>query len=114
MGDKEMREAFADLRTALDQLEVGAGGSKHPGEKIAALSGAVDTLRTKVWAHLTTHQAGDLDRYLGQIRVQRATEACEDLLADLYAEALAPGTPGLDLFRGVLRELNKACKLAKA
>jgi hypothetical protein len=113
MGDQDMNQAFNALRAALDQIEVGARGSQHSAEAVHSLARAVDNLRTKVWVHITTHRGGDLKRYLGEIRVRRATEVCSGLLSDLDADNIAPGTPGIDLLRGALRELKMACKLAK-
>ncbi len=108
MGDTEVRNALNELREALEVLD--AGESATATGAIHALAGAVDVLRTKVWAFLTTHQAGDLNRYLGEIRVRRATEACDEILADLYAETLAPNTPGLGEFRATLAQVAEISK----
>lgn len=113
MVDRDLSQAFAQLRHALDQIEMGVG-SKHSGDSIQALAQAVDNLRTKSWVYLTTHRAGDLNLYLLEIRVRRATEACLEVLADLGAERIAPGTSGIDLLRGTLRELKTACELVEA
>ena len=114
MVDREMNEAFAELRAALDQIEVGAVQLEHSGASVQSLGRAVDNLRTKVWVYLTTHRAGDVNQYLGEVRVLRATEICTDLLSDLRAGAIPKNTPGIDLLRGTLRELRKACKITKA
>ncbi len=113
MDELKLEAEIRELRSALDQVDrtVDAG---VPRETIKALGDTVDGLRTKVWAYLTTHQAGDLNRYMGEVRVRRAAEACEDVLAELYADALPPGTPGLELLRATLLELKKACDQADA
>lgn len=111
MDELRLEDEIRVLRSALDQVDrtVDAG---VPRETIKALGDTVDSLRAKVWAYLTTHQAGALDRYMGEVRVKRAAEACEDVLAELYADALPSGTPGLELLRATLFELKKACDQA--
>lgn len=101
-----------ELRTEIDQLRntlKAAGASLTTGdpspEALHDLGLAVDNARKSLWAVLTAAHAGEYGAFLGRIRVRRATETCEDVLADLYAETLAPNTPGLEVFRATLREL---------
>lgn len=104
-----MREAFDELRSAINQIEAEGPGSKGTEQRVRSLAMAVDHLRTKVWAYLTTHQEGDLNRYLAEVRVRRAREACEDVRATLDRESVAGRVPEIGLLEIALRELQKAC-----
>lgn len=104
-----MRKAFDELRSAINLVE--AEGSRATGmeQRVRSLAVAVDRLRTKVWAYLSTHQEGDLNRYLGETRVRRATEACEDVCAMLDAKGITGRVGELELLQAALRELRQAC-----
>jgi hypothetical protein len=105
MNRDELRQGVGQIRKALDALEAGVG--ERPAEGVRDLSMAVDNLRRSVWAVLTTRHSGNYEDFLARIRVRRAKECCEDVLADLHAETVTRDTTGMPVFHATLRELVK-------
>jgi hypothetical protein len=100
---EEIRQRIADVRRALEALLTAQQqGSVHPSEALRDLARAVDEIRRSVWAVLSALHSGDFPAYLGQVRVARATDACSEVLTELYAAAIPAHTPGLaDLGRAL-------------
>jgi hypothetical protein len=105
MNREDLRKGVAQIRKALDSFDAGVGS--RPAEGIRDLSLAVDNLRRSVWAVLTTRHSGNYEDFLARIRVRRATECCEEVLADLHAATVTSDTPGLPVFHATMRELAK-------
>jgi len=105
---KDLRRGIQEIRQALDVLEGKMEAQERFDEAVRDLGAAVGTVRGSAWEVLTNVHAQDLDGFLARLRVERATETCESVLADLYAETLPPSTPGLDVFGASLRELTRA------
>lgn len=107
-----VRTHIKEVRTALNALEKGADRADRLPEGVRDLSRAVDGVRRSVWAVLEAQHTRDYASFLSRVRVRRATEVCEEVLADLSAEAVPRTTPGAEIFRGTLRELAHRCKRA--
>lgn len=113
MADQqELREVIDRVRSALHILEGDA--AQHSSEAAHDLKRSVDDLRRGVWAILTTRHSGNYEDFLARIRVRRATESCEDVLAELYAETLTADTPGLFSLYATLSELRKQFEVESA
>jgi len=102
---EELRDEIDRVRSALNILETGMAGGDDTSEAARDLGLAVDNLRRSVWAVLTTKHSGDYDGFLGRIRLRRAREICEEVLAELYAGTITVDTPGLFLFHEALRDV---------
>ena len=100
--DKELRISISRLRRALETTETPDGENEVPND--VGLS--VDDLRRSLWGALTTTFATDAEEYLVTMRVRRASEMLQDLLADLYTGALSMRAPGTDELRAVTSELR--------
>ena len=109
MSNDELRRGLEELRSKLNIVEAELAQGKPPEQAVQAVERAVSEARSNIWILLTAEHADDYDSYVGKIRVRRATEACEDILADLHAETLSPQTAGLDIFHATLRELSEEC-----
>jgi hypothetical protein len=107
MSYDDLRRGVGQIRTALDVLEATVEKSNRPSEGVRDLGLAVDDLRRSVWAVLTTRHTGNYQDFLARIRIRRATESCEEMLADLHAETVTSNTPGLPVFHATIRELVK-------
>ncbi len=105
MDTEKLRTEINQLRSALKAVDDGLATGEPSPEALQDFGLAVDNLRKSLWAGLTSEHSGDIGAFLGRIRVRRATETCEDVLADLYAETLAPNTPGIEVFSATLAEL---------
>lgn len=114
MSQEELRKSLDQLRRTLEVIDPDVAMENPPAEAIRALDRAVNGVRSDIWSVLTTQHADDYDTYLGKMRVRRATETCEDVLADLYTETLSSSLPGLEVFQATLRELSRMCDAASA
>jgi hypothetical protein len=107
MTHPEVQLRLAEVRTALELLEV----SKPPGDELSEgirdLSSMVDQLRQSVWAVLTAEFAGDLAGFIGRIRVRRANAILKGVLDDVHAGAVPRNMRGLTEFRETLQELTQ-------
>ncbi len=110
MSKQDLQRGIDEIRRALAKLDAGLSRGGHPSEGVRDVGLAVENLRRSTWAVLTARHSGDYDAFLAKIRIHRASEACEDLLSDLYAEALPPNMPGLRAFHTALKDLVEACK----
>ncbi len=114
MDSDELRTGLDKLRSALNivEMEIAAAAAEPSQEAVRALGTALNGVRTNVWAVLTAEHADDYDQYLAKVRVRRARETCEEVLADLYADTIPLNMPGLEVFGVTLRELSKHCAVA--
>ena len=115
MDSDELRSGLNDLRSALKVVEMEIAAAAEPSEHaVRALGAVLNGVRNKVWTALIAENADDYDQYLAKVRVRRARETCDDVLADLYAETISRNTPGLEVFGATLRELSGHCAVAEA
>ncbi len=105
MDTEKLRTEIDQLRSAVKAVDAGVATGDPSPEALQDLGLAVDSLRKSLWAGLTSKHSGDYVAFLGRIRVRRAIETCEDVLADLYAETLPPNIPGFEVFSATLGEL---------
>ena len=111
MSHEDLKKGIQHIRKALDVLE--SKVDDRPSEGVRDLGLAVDDLRRGVWATLTSRHSGNYQDFLARIRIRRATECCEEVLADLHAETVTLNTPGLPVFHATLKELIKLAGGAK-
>ena len=108
-GD-DIRKDIDAVRRALRALDAGPPLEQLPPEGIRDLAAAVDAVRQSTWALLKAQHKVDYVAYIGKVRVDRASDACEDVLSDLRAGAVTQGTPELEVFHATLHELASICR----
>ena len=106
-NDDLLRTSLDELRSKLDIIDAEMARGQPPAEALTAIEHAVSAVRRDIWALLTAQHPHDIQSYTGKIRIRRATEMCEEVLADLHAETLPLNTPGLEVFHATLRELSQ-------
>lgn len=106
-NDDLLRTSLDELRSKLDIIDAELAWGQPPAEALTAIEHAVSAVRRDIWVLLTAPHSHDIQGYTSKIRIRRATEMCEDVLADLHAETLPSNTPGLEVFHATLRELSK-------
>jgi hypothetical protein len=109
VSDPELKKYIEELRDVLSVAESFLALDQMPPERVKDLGHAVDNLRTGVWVALRARHAGEPDELLARMRVRRAIDTCEEVLADLYAETLTAATPGFFVFHATLQELSQVC-----
>ena len=105
MSNDELRRGLDLLRSKLNIIEAEMEQGKPPEQAVRAVEQAVSEVRANMWLLLTAEHADDYDSYLGKIRVRRAAEACEDILADLHAGTIP---------RHVAGTLRRVCTASEA
>ncbi len=110
----ELRSALSELRGALSVIDPDLAMDEAPRAAVEDLEKAVSGIRGSVWELLKTKHADDYDSYLGKMQLRRATEICEDVLSDLYANTMTSNTPGLHGFHSTLKELSEIRAEGKA
>jgi hypothetical protein len=113
LDNDALRKGLGDLRSRLELFDEELGQGKSTPENIQAVEHAVSAVRANLWALLAEQHTGDYESYLGKTHVRRATETCEDILADLHAETILPTTPGLEVFHAALRHVSEHCRAEK-
>jgi hypothetical protein len=101
----ELQQGIEQVRNAIAALDIDAGQAGSEGARDLGI--ALDNLRRTFWAVLTTKHSGDFDNFLARIRLRRATEICEGVLADLYAGAVTSDSPGLFYFHAALTDVSR-------
>ncbi len=109
--DAEVRRNVKEVEEALAMLQARKPPANTMSEAVRYLGLEVDNLRQSVWAVLKAQNAGDLAGFIGRVRIRRANELCQDVLADLYADTVPPNMPGIRVFTATLEELAEVLKL---
>jgi hypothetical protein len=109
VSDQDLKKYIEELRDVLAVAESFLALDQMPPERVKDLGLAVDNLRTSVWVALRARHAGEQDELLARMRVRRAIDTCEEVLADLFTETLTSATPGFFVFHATLQELSQVC-----
>ena len=109
--DAEVRRGIKGVKEALAMLQAREPLGSDLSEGVRYLGSEVDSLRQSVWAVLTAQNAGDLAGFIGRVRIRRANELCQDVLADLYANTVPSNMPGLRVFNATLQELGEVLEV---
>ncbi len=99
---EELRTSISRLRRALETTQTSDAENEVPHD----VGLAVDDLRRSLWGALTTTFAADAEEYLVTMRVRRASETLQDVLAELYTGALSIRAPGTEELRVLTSELR--------
>lgn len=114
LDNDALRKGLSDLRRRLELFDEELGQGQSTPDNIRAVERAVSAVRANLWELLAAQHSGDYRSYLGKTHVRRATETCEDILADLHAETILPTTPGLEVFHTALRHVSQRCRADRA
>ncbi len=107
-AQSQLKEHIERLRAVLTVVDSNLALGQVPSERMQDLRVAVDDLRTKAWLILKADHRVHEQAFVNRVRARRAVEICEEVIADLCAGAIAPGTPGYSVFRSTVRELAAA------
>jgi hypothetical protein len=108
--DDSLHRDLEDLRSKLNIIESEIDTGEPFQEAIKSIEEAVSSVRGTIWDLLSARHADDYPAFLSKIRVRRATEMCEDILADLHAGTIPSTTPGFQVFHATLQELSAMCR----
>ncbi len=85
MPHSPLADSVATLRGVIQLIDKLSAGDLPP-DGLADLKNAVDDLRLKLWSILMADDAQDYQAYRRRFRLQRATEICRTVVADLRDE----------------------------
>ncbi len=118
---KGMAERLTEIKSALEEIERDleeGGGGRGGGigrEGLEDFKAAVDHIRLSVWAMLTAAQPDDQDgparidtkQFVARFRLSRADKICREVLADITAGLIRPGSPDLNGLHETLTEATE-------
>lgn len=88
-----MIERIARLKAMLHEIEAEITRDNPPPDILRDFKGAVDDVRTSVWAAMTADGSQGYRSVLAQLRSARIAEMLEHLMLDLETGALPRNTP---------------------
>ena len=104
----ELQSQIDKLRAVLTVMDTNLELGRIPSEGMHDLQKTIDGLRANVWVLLKAWHRTQEQSFVTRMRVRRARETCDEVLADLSAGTLPAETPGYSVFRATLRELAQA------
>ncbi len=112
---RELREAVATLREALDRVEPMLDGSDPPAAALEAFKVTIDDVRTEILAILTADDPTGHRRAIGRLRLHRAAQVCQNVIAGLDEGTITERTDGMARLRATAAEtLERLCRLTAA
>ncbi|HSM17897.1 MAG TPA: hypothetical protein VK845_13000 [Gemmatimonadales bacterium] len=108
MVQHELAQRVQDLKNALTSIETEVKGGKTRPEGLEDLKAVVDNVRLSLWAILSSAQADDYEAFIGAFRLRRATDICQQVLADIRAGNMNGASPEFVEFKGTVEELASA------
>ena len=96
------------LRAVLTVMDTNLALGIAPSEGMRDIQQAIDGLRANTWVMLKAWHRTQEQAFVSRMRVRRARETCDEVLADLCAGALTADTPGYSVFRATAHELAQA------
>lgn len=83
MPQDPLNEQIAALSTMLASLDDRLARAHTPPEGLEDLKGAVDTLRTHVWAILSASRSSSYKPFVERFRLRRALDGLRTIVADI-------------------------------
>jgi hypothetical protein len=112
MDREALQKGISQLRGGLDLVLAQSSSGDRLQEGMRDLGIAVDNVRTTLWTILKEKHPRGYEALLGRMRVRRAIDTCEEILADVRAETMNANTPGFKVFQATLHELSDVCRKA--
>ncbi len=87
MTDNTLVKQIEDLRRQLTTVDAQLAKSGSNAEGLEDLKGAVDSLRTSVWAVLSASRSNNYPGFITRFRLRRGIDTIKTIIADLDSEA---------------------------
>ncbi len=110
-----LAERLTEIKSALEDIERELEAGSIGRDGLEDFKAAVDHIRLSVWAMLTAAQSDDPDgparidtkEFVARFRLSRADQICREVLADIAAGLIRPGSPDLNGLHATLRETTE-------
>jgi hypothetical protein len=113
MAETSLVQQAAVLNSTLmaieDRLVRGAG----PVDELEDFKSALDDMRLRLWGLLRAAGGKDYQSYQERFRIQRATEMCHGLSADLRGSLMGGHHPELTVLQDAAGELSRSIEQAQ-
>lgn len=86
MTDNTLKQQIEALRGQLSTVDAQLAKSGQNAEGLEDLKGAVDNLRTSVWAVLSASRTANYPGFITRFRLRRSIDILKTILADLDSE----------------------------
>jgi hypothetical protein len=96
MAANDIGVRLRDLNDSLNALEHDLSRRKTPPEGLGEFKDAVDEIRTNLIAVITATHSGNYDESIGQFRMHRGNQVCQNLLADVIDGTVTGDTDGFE------------------
>jgi hypothetical protein len=107
MTDTSLSQQIDQLRRQLTTVDAQLAKSGGAPEGLEDLKGAVDNLRTSVWAVLSASRSSNYPGFISRFKLRRCTDILRTILADLETpsgKALQPEHSELQILMEQLNE----------
>ncbi len=110
-----LAERLTEIKSALEDIERELEAGSIGRDGLEDFKAAVDHIRLSVWAMLTAAQSDDPDgparidtkQFVARFRLSRADKICREVLADITAGLIRPGSPDLNGLHETLTEATE-------
>jgi hypothetical protein len=106
MTDDTLSQQIAQLRTQLTTVDAQLAKSGGKAEELEDLKGAVDNLRTSVWAVLSASRSSNYPGFISRFRLRRGIDILRQILADLEGEGGKTLHPEYSEIQILMQQLN--------
>jgi len=94
-----MIERVARMKVMLQEIEKEIVAGNPPPDVLSDFKGAVDDVRTSLWAVMTSDGSGGYRSVLAQLRSSRITDMLERIMLDLETGSFPRSTQSYRVFR---------------
>ncbi len=107
MTDNTLEQQIRALRSQLSTVDAQLAKRGENAEGLEDLKGAVDNLRTSVWAVLSASRTANYPGFITRFRLRRAIDILKAILADLDSESGRILHPEHSEFQILMQQLNE-------
>ena len=111
MNNELLTDRIAYGKSMLDMMTAELASGALPGRSLAEFQGTVDGLRTTIWSLITSD--ADYGRCLGDHRVRRAAEMCEQVDHFLGSQERIDDPKETEALAATVRDLLQAMDVSK-
>lgn len=106
MSEPALISQIAQLRSQLTSVDAQLAKSSGPPEGLEDLKGAVDNLRTSVWAVLSASRTNNYPGYIARFRLRRCIDILRAVQTDLDTDAGKTIHPEHSEMQILLQQMN--------
>ena len=107
MVDANVPAQVGDLADALTAIESDLAHRDTPPAGLGELKDAIDDIRLTMIGIVTATHSEDYDGSIGRLRIKRAVDLCQNLVADVIDGTVTPGNDGFERCYSAVAALHR-------